>query len=402
MKRFASPLSLAAAIILSLGALTTANAQTFTILHSFNSVRDGWSPQGELVLDSMGNLYGTAGGGGTYEFGAIFKLDTSGNETVLYSFGTAKHDGGLPAGKLALLDGHFYGTTEAGGHGIDCGRNTCGTIYETGSGREKPLYTFESSGFSHSGGLIADGSGNLYGVASQGNGIGIVFRVSQGEVSVLYTFGEAPDGAQPQGSLVIDSAGNLYGVTAGGGALGLGPSYGGTVFELSPNPDGSWSEQILYSFAGSAGWGPTALAMDLNGNLYGVTQYGGKRMVTGCNGCGVIFKLKRNPDNSWSERVLHTFGGEGDGRHPTGNIVLDKHGNLYGVCRQSTPPSRGAVYKLDASGNETILHSFTGGLDGADPEAGLIMDRLGNLYGTTSQGGSASGPGKGIVFEITP
>jgi uncharacterized repeat protein (TIGR03803 family) len=406
MKSLVSPSRLAIVVALALAAFAPAQAQTYSVRYSFQGgPTDGRAPEGELALDQLGNLYGTTFTGGSRGSGVLFKVDPLGNETILHNFEeSTAHDGDGPRGGLLRIAGKMYGTTQGGGNGTDCSAITCGTVFEVIGGKEKVLATLDGSTQYPGviGGLISDASGNFYGVSSLVNGDGIVFKLNQGQLSVLYTFRGTPDGLGPRGSLVIDSAGNLYGVTSGGGAFGAGTFYGGTVFELSPNSDGSWSEQILYSFTSGAGWAPTSLAMDLNGNLYGATQYGGRKMLSGCVGCGVVFKLKRNSDGSWSERVLHTFGGAGDGRQPVGAVVLDKHGNLYGACRASQPPGRGMIYKIDDTGNETILHTFTGADGGADPLAGLIMDASGNLYGTTSQGGNDTNGGNGIVFETTP
>lgn len=409
--------SLASVVLALMIAITPlAHAQTYTVLYAFqgDGVFDGSYPEGSLVFDQLGNLYGTTSSGGTSSLsGVVFKLDPSGNESIVHNFGAAG-DGQDPQGKLVRVGGNTYGITQGGGKlgGTNCDFNECGTIWEISGGKEKVLYTFNSGQYSGPvDGLTADAAGNLYGVSPQsasgcqGQGVdcGIVYKVSQGQVSVIYTFGEKPDGSSPRSALVIDRAGNIYGTTGQGGTNGWG-----TVFELSPNTDGSWSEQVLYSFRGLSDGGdgaiPNALVMDLNGNLYGTTQWGGHFIRTsGClNGCGVVFKLKHNANGTWSERVIHKFGVTADdGQVPGGQLVLDKHGILYGVTGQASA-SQGIVYKMDGSGNETILHAFAGGSDGATPGGGLIMDAAGNLYGTTSVGGVSAGGGFGTVFKITP
>jgi len=150
--------------------------------------------------------------------------------------------------------------------------------------------------------------------------------------------------------------------------------------------------------------------MDAKGNLYGTTQQGGHFTGLGaCRfGCGVVFKLAENPDGTWTERVLHIFGDTSDdGQYPLGNLVRDKHGNLYGVTNAGGASGLGIVFEVDDAGQEKVLHTFTGApTDGASPGAGLIVDASGNLYGTTYSGGSGCAgvyaDGCGTVFKITP
>jgi uncharacterized repeat protein (TIGR03803 family) len=229
-----------------------------------------------------------------------------------------------------------------------------------------------------------------------------VFELSQGHETVLYSFSGNPDGAYPE-KLTLDHSGNLYGTTVGGGAFDHG-----TVFELSPNVDGTWTEQVLYSFTGKedGAWPYSGVIVDAKGSLYGTT-WGGGLSAAVC-ACGVVFKLKQNPDGTWSEHVLHSFGSTAaDGQRPYGGLVRDKQGNLYGVTLGGGGASGwGTVFELDSAGNEKVLHVFTGApTGGAEPAAGLIMDASGNLYGTTSgggHGGKKCGSGCGTVFKITP
>jgi uncharacterized repeat protein (TIGR03803 family) len=148
--------------------------------------------------------------------------------------------------------------------------------------------------------------------------------------------------------------------------------------------------------------------MDAKGNLYGVTMEGGLPIKCPYDtklGCGVVYKLLRNNDGSWTERTLHRFGGTStDGFFPVGNLVHDKQGNLYGATKSGGEGGAGTVFKLQPDGTETILKAFSStNADGGYPEAGLIMDALGNLYGTTSYLGTQTGKyGYGTVFKITP
>jgi uncharacterized repeat protein (TIGR03803 family) len=211
----------------------------------------------------------------------------------------------------------------------------------------------------------------------------------------------------PIGGLIFDAAGNLYGTTGLGGAHGFG-----TVFQLTPNADGSWKEKVLHHFTGGNDGGtPNACPIfDLAGNLYGTTQFGG----TSKN--GTVFKLTPNADGSWTESVLHNFNGA-DGSDLEGGLILDQAGNLYGTTffggsRGSCPGSDsgcGTVFQLtpnaDGSWKEKVLHHFTGGAQGAEPYAGLILDQAGNLYGTAEFGGDLSfcmRAGCGVVFKLAP
>lgn len=257
---------------------------------------------------------------------------------------------------------------------------------------------------------------------------------------MIYAFsGSSNDGVFPFGSLIFDGKGNLYGTTIGGG-----PSFGGTVFELTPGSGGTWTEKILYSFTGTDGSEPYAsLIFDGTGNLYGTTLAGG------AYGFGIVFELVAGSNGTWTEKVLHSFTGGNDGANPDGPLVLDSKGNLYGTTVSAGPRDYGAVFELtpgsngnwsekviyalpgaggsgpfdvlifDSSGNlygtsattvfeltpgtngtwtEKTLHTFLGGKDGAYAESGLILDKAGDLFGTTYTGGAHHG----TVYELKP
>ncbi|MBZ5538963.1 MAG: hypothetical protein LAN61_00440 [Acidobacteriia bacterium] len=369
----------------------SAQAQTYNVLYSFTGGADGAYPYAPLVLDETGNLYGTTEYGGTYQQGAVFKLDSSGTETVLHSFkvsGTG--DGQYPFAGLMLDEaGNLYGTTQFGG---TFGK---GTVFKVDtSGKETVLYSFTggADGANPRAGLVQDGRGNLYSTTYNGGsgscvvGCGIVFKldVIRNEEKVLYTFTGGADGSNPSG-VILDKAGNLYGTT-----LNYGSSGYGTVFKLSK----SGKETVLYSFTGGTdGSYPYAdLVLDERGNLYGTTQGG-----IGGN----VFKLGR----SGKLTVLHSFTGSGDGAQPFAGLALDEAGNLYGTTYWGGVSNAGTIFKVDANGGESVLHSFTGGTDGAFPYAGLVQDAVGNLFGTTIYGGGASpggASGFGTVFKLTP
>src|SRR5215469_10672386 len=279
-----------------------------------------------------------------------------------------------------------------------------GVVYQLtpnpdGSWTMNDLYQFTggADGGSPQGAPTFDASGNLYGTTVSlfgGIGANVVFKLAPNPdgtwtESVLYTFSGGADGGSPLSGVILDAAGNLYGTTSGGGASGAG-----TVFKLAPNPDGTWTESVLYSFSGgSDGGNPNAgLIFDTAGNLYGATPTGGA-------GAGVVFKLTPNPDGIWTENVLFTFAHARDGADPEGGLTFDAVGNLYGTTRTGGS-SNGTVFQLrqnpDHSWTEHVLYRFTGGSDGCFPQSGVTTDSFGNLYGTTQN----CGLGSGVAFQL--
>ncbi len=212
---------------------------------------------------------------------------------------------------------------------------------------------------------------------------------------VLYSFGNGTDAAYPFDTPVFDAAGNLYGTTWEGGTANHG-----TVFELSPNGSGGWTETVLYSFQG----GPTdggkasgSLIFDASGNIYGTTRDGGS---TTCSSCGTVFKLTF-ANGTWTETVLYAFSGGKDGEYPYAGVIMDASGNLYGMTNRGGTHHLGTVFELSPSNGgwtKTTLLNFSG-KDGNGPVVGLTLDAKGNLYGTTENGGTAN---KGVVFELSP
>jgi uncharacterized repeat protein (TIGR03803 family) len=396
---------------------------SFTVLHSFaESPTDGAHPEAGLTLDVAGNLYGTTLVGGpepsacgTLGCGTVFKLTPTGTETVLHSFAGGPTDGSESfSGLIRDTAGNLYGTLFSGGaHGS-------GVVFKLSpSGAETVLHSFTggADGGYPAAPLVQDAAGNLYGTTTGGGAVpgsaegGVVFELircasapSGYDFKVLYSFTGA-DGSYPTGALIRDSAGNLYGTTDVGGATSTcHPTHGcGVVFKLSP----TGTETVLHSFAGPDGANPfrAGLARDAAGNLYGTTQNGGAASSACANSgfgtCGVVFKLSP----AGTETVLHTFTGGADGANPLAGLVRDAAGNLYGTASDGGAAcfdnaiTCGVVFKLSPTGAETVLHTFTGGADGGQPEAGLIQDLTGNLYGTTVFGGAY---GLGVVFKLTP
>ena len=234
--------------------------------------------------------------------------------------------------------------------------------------------------------------------------------------TVLHNFGNNGDGAYPAGSLVFDKQGNLYGTTGSGGMkCKIQPVGCGTVFELSPNGSGGWTETVLYKFSGGSDGGiPVAgLIFDQNGNLYGTTSVGGSSCPRLPYGCGTVFELTSNSGGGWTESVLYSFKGRPDGASPSTALIFDQSGNLYGTTVEGGIPCPvsyygcGTVFELTpytgGGWTETIIYNFSGGTDGAFPLSDLIFDQVGSLYGTTEFGGqSCSGFGCGTVFQLTP
>jgi len=376
-----------------------ANAQTtYTVLHTLSGT-DGSQPDGTLLRDGQGNIYGTTFYGGTFGAGTVFKIDTADNETVLYNF-TGGADGGYPhAGLIRDEAGNFYGTTEAGGTATAAD----GTVFKLDpAGNETVLYSFGGGldGSSPYGELLRDPAGNLYGATLAGGrsncesqGCGTVFRLdTAGRKIVLHNFTGWPyDGAYPVGPLIQDAAGNLYGSTLGGGHGNQG-----TVYRLSP----SGAEAILHVFVDTGysgakvdGSSPdSGVISDASGSLYGTTSLGGTFNK------GTVFKI----DAAGNETLLCSFAGyPTDTAFPSGGLVRDAEGNLYG-SGQSGTLGFGTVFELDNKHNETLLHDLAGGSEGAYPVGALSRNPAsGNLYGNTQAGGTSGNSGGGVVFELT-
>ncbi len=273
---------------------------------------------------------------------------------------------------------------------------TAGTFASAG---ENVLYSYPGgNNCAPYGGVISDPAGNLYGT-TYGSHVqfGTVYELTRGADGtwtqmVLHTFAGGNDGRNPVEGLVRDQAGNLYGTVPIGGA-----GNSGAVFELSPGSGGNWTWNILYSFTGgNDGAIPySSLVLDASGNLYGTTSQGG------ATGNGVVYELSPG-SGGWTQTVLYTFNGTDDGSWPSGPLTFDQAGNLYGTTTQAGADGWGTVFKLAPSSNgwtPSILYTFTGDADGADPEYGVIRDRNGILYGTTTGGGSGEA---GTVFQLRP
>jgi len=355
-----------------------------TVLYTFAGGTDGTFPVGSVVLDSAGNLYGTTESGGSAGYGVVYRLDTAGNLILLHTFAGGVDGADPQAGLLLDAAGNLYGTTADGGF------RGAGVVFKVdAAGQYSVLYTFTGGqdGSHPYAALTSDSAGNLYGTTLEGGGwsYGTVFKLdAAGAETVLYAFTGRTDGGEPYGGVILDAAGNIYG-TAATGEPGVDE---GVVYELDP----AGQETVLYTFMGGmAGTRPdSGVILDAAGNLYGTTYFGGAAAA------GTVYKFDMHTGR---ETVLHSFGGPADGAFPMDSVVVDSSGNLYGTTTYGGSSNAGVVFKLDSSGAETILHNFTGGEDGASPEAGLTLDSAGNLYGTTVYGGAANA---GVVFKVSP
>jgi len=285
----------------------------------------------------------------------------------------------------------------------------------SGGGARADSAHFLRAGWSGTG--SQDAQGNLYGTTLYGGsggcveanltGCGVVFRLTRygGNfvVNVLYNFQGGHDGAGPQG-IVMDAEGNIFGLTGYGGRgdclSGLGC---GTLFELTPTQSGFWDETVLYRFTGGTDGGvPVGYPLkDAHGNLYGVTYQGGVVDGKCADGCGTVFALERR-SMRWQETVIYDFLGLTDGAFPSAGLTSDKLGNLYGTTYFLGLYGYGTVFELSRSGGtwiQSTLWALGNGSDGQFPDSNVVFDSAGNLYGTTIQGGEY---GWGTVFELTP
>jgi uncharacterized repeat protein (TIGR03803 family) len=336
----------AISLAISLISMPLAQAQTFTVLHEFGQPGDGAEPSSGVIVDPSGNVYGVTLNGGSFNYGIVFSLDAAGNENVLHSF--------------------------MGGDGL-----------------------------SPDGGLFLDGAGNIYGTTANGgtpeaggcaHGCGTVFkRDAAGVQNELYAFTGTTDGGAPDAALIRDAAGNFYGTGSIGGSQSCFGAGCGVIFKL----DAANQESVLYIFMdGTDGKFPHGLVSDPSGNLYGATYDGGTY------GKGGVFEV----DPASTLTVLHSFTGGADSDNPTGHLVRDQAGNLYGTTYSGLFEAQGfgIVFKLDTRGKLTVLHSFTEAADGEYPNS-LVMDAMGNLYGVTLGGGTGAGcyyGSCGTVFKL--
>jgi len=393
-----------------------------TVMHSFGASGDVGSPV-QLIQANDGDFYGAALGG-AYGLGAIFHMTSAGDVVSEHNF-EAGPDGANPNASLVQAsDLNFYGTTLHGG------RFDNGTVFRmTPDGTVTVLHDFAGApdGAQPLANLIQANDGALYGTTLSGGNAGnwgTVFRMTlDGLVTILHSFSDGPDGARPYAPLIQAADGNLYGTTNGSFfSLGSGASFEvirsdfGSAFGLIQGTDGYFygvgstvthgdvfrmtsdgSVTALHNFddfsQGAGPIGPLLQASD--GNFYGMTGFGGALNY------GTAFRV--STDGTFT--LLHSFAGGHDGRRPAGGLVQALDGSLYGVTNlgggvtAKSTNGGGTIFQLTLDGTETVLHAFgTPSSDGANPTAGLIQGLDGNLYGTTSGGGSLNG---GTAFRLT-
>lgn len=380
------------------------DTSSYQVLHRFGRHADashdhgGATPEGGLI-DVNGTLYGTTVAGGNGNNGVVYSISTNGSKKILYRFrGQNSRDGSRPTDDLIEVNGTLYGTTYNGGR---CGE---GTVYSiTTTGTERVLHSFCGIEVNPTGGVI-DVNGILYGSTTADAQGGSVYQVSPagGAYKVLYRFPARQPGG-PYGRL-LSVNGTLYGTTLYGGTKCPNNGGCGTVYSVTT----SGVENVVYSFGGPAasdGWLPNGGLIDVNGVMYGTTFTGGKGACFIGAGCGTVYSVT----TSGLETVLYRFYNKSGGQNPNAPLI-DVNGALYGTtewggggsCEFATTrfTGCGTVYSL-TSGVNRVLHTFIGGQDGANPEADLIGVN-GVLYGTTSAGGQTGceGRGCGTVFGL--
>jgi uncharacterized repeat protein (TIGR03803 family) len=378
--------------------ITSTQSQTLTVLHNFTGGQDGAQPEAGLTRDAAGNLYGTAylGGNGS---GTAFRLQhqiSGWTFLPLYAFDS----GSNPTTVIVGPNGSIYGITRNGGG--CCGDvfnltpSPTPPVSVLSPWNETELHHFAGfldGGYS-SGNLVFDQFGNLYGTTPNGGprGAGTVYVLTPSSggwtLTNIYLFLlSIGDGAVPIGGVIMDGSGNLYGTTVGGGAHN-----DGTVFELV-NSGNEWTEKILYSFQNASdGKEPlTTLTLDQSGNLYGTTLYGGS------NNTGTVFELIPSENGTWNFNLIYIFSAQSG---TSTNVILDTAGNLYGTTIHGGSHGAGSIFELMRNGSGWTyvdLHDFDVS-DGTQPVGNLLFDPNGNLYGTTVFGGAYD---NGVVWELT-
>jgi uncharacterized repeat protein (TIGR03803 family) len=380
----------------------------FKVLHAFDMGKnDGGGLYGSLALDAKGSLYGTNAGGGTFGYGTAFELTPQRNgewtETILHNF-NCKVESCSPSGGLVFDPaGNLYGMASSG----------LGDVFELEPGSQGWTLTVLHDRGQRTN-LILDQAGNLYGpMAAVGKyGEGAISELVRGQgwkENWLYSFcsdqdqkGLCLDGWDPFAGVTWGPGGTLYGTTLYGGSSPYCGNVGcGVVYELKPEKTGSWKQTVLHSFPATKNDGSKlydGVVLDKSGNIYGATYQGGN------TSCGVIFKLSRKADGKWEETILYDFPDLSKGCGAN-TMTFDKHGNLWGTAQGGTGCKNGGcgvVFKMTPGAKGTwkysVIHNFDDS-DGAIPDAAVIFDKHGNLYGTTEFGGTY---GWGVVFEVTP
>jgi uncharacterized repeat protein (TIGR03803 family) len=397
-----------AAISLATLFVQSAPAATTTVIYSFAGDEDGEYTDTDLVMDAAGNIYGSSVQGGAFGSGTVWRLSPSDGtwiHTVLYSF-TGGADGGEPYKGVTLdANGNLYGTAVTGGSG-SC-EGGCGVAYKlTNSGgtwTQTVIHAFTGGddGSGPGAGLTIGDDGDVYGMAPTGGalGEGTIYRMHEKKngkwaLDVIHTFTGGADGIGGSAGRLVFRGRHLYGTATAGGINSQG-----TVYELTPARIGEWGFRTLYSFKGTpdGGFPYGGLLFDALGNLYGTTYY------AGANGLGCVYQLAPGHGGEWKEAVLYSFKGGSDGAGSIGNLVFDQSGNLYGTTSGGGTTGDGVMFKLAPisrhNWHENVVHSFQGPPDGAFAYNGMVGGGAGNFYGATVHGGAND---EGAIYAFTP
>jgi hypothetical protein len=431
----------AIALVVSMASAGEAVARE-TVLYRFQHKPSGFNPGG-LTSDSAGVLYGTTSSLGPLGEGTVFRLTPpaagQGAWTLDTLFGFKPGaDAAYPEGNLVIdKSGAIYGTTSGGGKVATGHKYGWGTVFKLsppskagGAWTESVLHalTLNHDG-AGPGGLVMDSQGALYAVAATGgpNGFGTVFKLTpptagqtEWSETTLHAFQGKLDGSAPYSNLVRDQAGALYGTTADTGSAASPQAGTGSVFKLTPPATGrsKWTFTTLHSFSGGTdGAGPNSLAIGWHGAVYGVTSDYVRSLFYGY---GTVFRLRPpgTGHTQWTMTTLYSFTGQGEAIGS--GLVFSKTGSLFGTTYfgGTASPGNGTVFRLDlpalggATWAEQTLYTFKAGTDGALPTGGLVVDRAGTLYGMTDSGGGggcrfdfkngSSVTGCGTVYRLTP
>ena len=405
---------------LAAAAPAAAFAAPYDVIYRFTRPPNGVRPQGPLLSDSQGNLFGTTFTGSVKGYGAVYELSPNAGggkhwrEEVIFHFNRTAQGEAPESALISDGKGNLFGMTPAGG------MESSGVAYEltppasgTGLWTETVLHNFGSGkdGAEPYGGLVLGPDGSLYGTTAYGGrkSSGTVFRLAPNSQaptgwteSIIYTFDNGADGGYPYSTLAVDASGTLYGVTLNGGNTG-----NGTVFSLTPPASGTkWKESVLHSFdtPDDGAMPREGVTIDPAGNLFGTTEIGG------VNGWGVAYEVSppAKHNGAWTEQVIYTFDADNGGGGPTYTTLLrDASGTLYGTSSHPGEGTvNGTVFSLvpptdgGTAWTHNELHVFNGGRDGLTPEAGLIFSNDGKLTGTTFFGGGDAQ--QGVVFQLTP
>jgi uncharacterized repeat protein (TIGR03803 family) len=364
---------------------------------------DGTDPPAGVTFDRAGNIFGTTFYGGANDSvdggdGTIWEITATGAYEVLHSFGGGADGIGPAAGVTIDTVGNMYGTTTGGG------LNGSGMVWEiTKAGEYKDLHDFGSGsdGSEPTAGVTVDSSGDLFGTTSKGGAHGtdgsggtggMVWEITAaGKYKDLHDFGSGIDGEYPEAGVTLDPSGNLYGTATEGGIYSNGDYGCGIAWEITKG--GVY--KVLHEFGkGKDGQNPySGVTLDAAGNLYGTAFAGGRYPATGAGG-GIVWEITTAGDY----RDIHDFGNGSDGYFPlTGEVILDRLGNVYGAVGSGGLKEAGMVWEITKAGAYKDLHDFGSAKDGQGPNGNVSLDSADNVYGTTHAGGAY---GDGTVWVI--